>query len=145
MWESSGTSEVTLGLAHGSSSKKEGVGAYYNYKLELEREKSIKTRFGRSNVPDGDFMISSSIVWQDPPAFTILARADSVKRRAATDNFGIVSSLWSSVTVPTTTAVLSLLPNKHAISKFKVKRNYLLLRSKMFDQFAKGYWRSVSS
>ena len=34
VWESSGTSEVTLGLAHGWSSKQKSVGTYYNYKLE---------------------------------------------------------------------------------------------------------------
>ena len=63
------------------------------------------------NVPDGVFMISSSIVWQDPPALVILARAASVNLRAATDNFGISPILASSVTVPTTTTVLSLITN----------------------------------
>ena len=53
-------------------------------------------------------MISSSIVWQDPPFFTILARADSEKRRAATLSLGISRILESSVTVPTTTTVLSV-------------------------------------
>ena len=59
----------------------------------------------------GVFMISSSIVWQDPPALMILARADSVKWRAATFNAGMLSSLTSSVTVATQTTVLSLQAN----------------------------------
>ena len=56
-------------------------------------------------------MISSSIVWQDPPALMILARAASVNLRAATDNFEISAILESSVTVATTTTVLSLQAN----------------------------------
>ena len=55
-------------------------------------------------------MISSSIVRQDPPDLVILARALSVKRRAATSSLGISSSLMSSVTVPTTTAVRLVFP-----------------------------------
>ena len=43
-----------------------------------------------------------------PPALTILALAVSVKRRAATVILGTSRSLMSSVTVPTTTAILSL-------------------------------------
>ena len=35
---SSGT-EMSLGLAHGRSSKKERVGAYYNYILDIEKQK----------------------------------------------------------------------------------------------------------
>lgn len=54
-------------------------------------------------------MISSSIVRQDPPFLVILARAASVKRRAATSSLGSSRSLKSSVTVPTTTAVLPVL------------------------------------
>ena len=50
-------------------------------------------------------MIISSIVRQDPPALVILARAPSVKRRAATSSLGRSKSLMSSVTVPTITAV----------------------------------------
>ena len=60
-------------------------------------------------VPEGDFMISSSIVMQDPPALVILARAVSVKRRAATSSLGTSKVLMSSVTVPTTTQVLAVL------------------------------------
>jgi len=50
-------------------------------------------------------MISSSIVRQDPPALMILARAPSVKRRAATSSLGRSNNLMSSVTVATQTAV----------------------------------------
>ena len=50
-------------------------------------------------------MISSSIVMQEPPALMILARAASVKRRAATSSLGRSKSLKSSVTVATQTAV----------------------------------------
>merc|ERR1719273_2108546 len=49
----------------------------------------------------------SSRVIQLPPAPTILALAASVKRSAATVNFGTSRSLSSSVTVATTTTVLS--------------------------------------
>ena len=70
-------------------------------------------------------MISSSIVWQDPPDFVILARADSVNLRAATVNPGISPILASSVTVPTTTTVLPLY--RHAISKRKSKSTYVLV------------------
>ena len=104
-WESGGSSEVALGLTHGWSSKEKSVGSYYNYKLEREkRDRESK----HVDVPVGDFMISSSMVWQDPPALVILARAASVNLRAATDNFGRSGTLKSSVTVPTTTTVLSL-------------------------------------
>merc|ERR1719242_1715882 len=51
--------------------------------------------------------MSSSRVMHLPPALTILALAASVKRRAATVNFGTSRSLSSSVTVATTTTVLS--------------------------------------
>merc|ERR1719362_2560220 len=51
--------------------------------------------------------MSSSIVMQVPPALTILALAASVKRRAATVNFGTSITLSSSVMVATTTIVLS--------------------------------------
>jgi len=60
-------------------------------------------------VPEGDFMMSSSIVRQVPPDLVILARAVSVKRRAATSSLGTSIVLMSSVTVPTTTAVLEVL------------------------------------
>merc|ERR1712083_592759 len=52
-------------------------------------------------------MMSSSRVRQVPPAPTILALALSVKRRAATVNFGTSNSLSSSVIVVTATTVLS--------------------------------------
>jgi len=61
--------------------------------------------------PLGDFMMSSSIVWHDPPFLMILARADSVNLRAATFNFGISAILASSVTVATQTTVLDLFAN----------------------------------
>ena len=60
-------------------------------------------------VPEGDFKMSSSIVRHDPPALVILARAASVKRRAAMSNLGTSKVLMSSVTVPTTTTVLDVL------------------------------------
>jgi hypothetical protein len=60
-------------------------------------------------APEGDFMINSSIVRQVPPALVTLARAASVKRRAAISREGSSKSLMSSVTVPTTTAVLEVL------------------------------------
>ena len=53
--------------------------------------------------------MSSSIVRQVPPDFVILARALSVKRRAATSSAGTSIVLMSSVTVPTTTTVLEVL------------------------------------
>ena len=43
-----------------------------------------------------------------PPLLRILALAASVNLRAATVNLGTSSILLSSVTVPTTTAILSL-------------------------------------
>ena len=60
-------------------------------------------------LPVGACKTSSSRVRHLPPALTILARAVSVKRRAATVSFGTSRTLWSSVTVPTTTATLSCL------------------------------------
>lgn len=53
--------------------------------------------------------MSSSIVRHEPPFLMILARADSVKRRAATSSLGISAILMSSVTVATTTTVLLVL------------------------------------
>ena len=44
----------------------------------------------------------------EPPAATILARADSVNLIAAISTLGISRTLWSSVTVPTTTAIFLL-------------------------------------
>ena len=60
-------------------------------------------------VPVGAFRINSSMVMQTPPADVILARAASVKRRAATSSLGSSKILMSSVTVPTTTTVLPVL------------------------------------
>ena len=59
-------------------------------------------------LPVGAVMTSWSRVRHFPPAFTILALAVSVKRRAATVIFGTSRSLLSSVTAPTTTAILVL-------------------------------------
>lgn len=84
-------------------------------------------------------MISSSIVWQDPPALVILARAVSVKRRAATLSFGISGILRSSVTVPTTTTVLPLLANTLLI----YAAEYLLSGSEMLNQFAQRDWGAL--
>ena len=91
-------------------------------------------------VPEGDFMTSSSIVRQDPPALTILARAPSVKRRAATSSLGRSKILMSSVTVATTTAVRDLKP-----VQLVGKTNYLRLVAEMPDQFAERHRRSVGS
>ena len=71
-----------------------------------------KTKERKRGVPEGDFKTSSSIVRQDPPALMILARAPSVKRRAATSSLGRSKILKSSVTVPTTTTVRDLKPLK---------------------------------
>ena len=108
--DASSGAEMTLGLAHGGSSKEESVRAYYNYILDFERQQRETTR-ARRGVPVGAFMISSSIVRQDPPALVIRARAPSVKRSAATSSLGRSKILMSSVTVPTTTTVrVVLLP-----------------------------------
>ena len=98
--------EVSPGLAHGGASKEESVRAYYNYILETLRKRQKRER--SVGVPEGAFMTSSSIVRQEPPALVMRARAPSVKRRAATSSLGRSKILMSSVTVPTTTAVLDL-------------------------------------
>lgn len=69
------------------------------------KEKKGRDRAEVGNVPEGHFMIISSMVRQVPPFLMILARADSVKRRAATSSLGISAILMSSVTVATTTTV----------------------------------------
>jgi hypothetical protein len=58
-------------------------------------------------VPVGACITSWSRVRHWPPALVILARAVSVKRSAATVTFGTSRTRKSSVTVPTTTAILS--------------------------------------
>ena len=97
--------EMPLSLAHGGASKEESVRAYIiiTYLIRKQRKETVAREGG--GVPEGDFMIISSIVRQDPPALVILARAPSVKRRAATSSLGRSKSLMSSVTVPTITAV----------------------------------------
>ena len=65
-------------------------------------------RRGRMDLPVGACITSWSRVRQTPPALVILARAVSVKRSAATVSLGVSRTLWSSVTVPTMTAILSL-------------------------------------
>jgi len=87
-------------------------------------------------------MISSSIVRQAPPALMILARALSVKRRAATSSLGRSKILMSSVTVPTTTAVRDLQTLQLVGQK---PMHYLRLAAKMLDQFAERHGRSVGS
>lgn len=59
-------------------------------------------------APVGARSASWSRVRTSPPAFSILALAVEVKRRAATDSLGIVRRRLSSVTVPITTMVLPL-------------------------------------
>ena len=80
-------------------------------------------------VPEGDFMISSSIVRQDPPALVILARAASVKRRAATSSLGTSKVLMSSVTVPTMTAVLVVLEPRCLISLLRATGGLMVLEA----------------
>ena len=102
--------EVSLGLPHGGASEQERVRTYYNYilvRIDCDKQRRRGRVRGRS-VPEGDFRTSSSMVMQEPPALVILARALSVKRRAATSSLGRSRTLESSVTVPTTTAVLEL-------------------------------------
>ena len=81
-------------------------------------------------------MRSSSSVMQLPPALTILALAASVKRRAATVNFGTSRSLSSSVTVATTTTVLSLNITNTPVSFVDWYNGDLLFLSEMFDHFS---------
>jgi len=80
-------------------------------------------------VPEGDFMISSSIVRQDPPALMILARAASEKRRAATSSLGTSKILMSSVTVPTTTAVRDVLSPRCLTSLLRETGGRLVLEA----------------
>ena len=86
-------------------------------------------------------MISSSIVMQDPPALVILARAVSVKRRAATSSLGTSKVLMSSVTVPTTTQVRDLKISV-LVSLVRIKRFHLRLVSEMSDHLAERHGRS---
>ena len=74
-------------------------------------------------------MMSSSIVRQDPPALVILARALSVKRRAATSSLGMSNCLKSSVTVPTTTAVRDVLSPKCLTSLLRETGGRLVLEA----------------
>ena len=129
-WDSS-SSEMFLSLSVLVSSKEQAVATYYNYKLEIERKR-------KSNyVPEGVCMTSSSRVRQVPPAATILALALSVKRRAATFNFGTSNSLSSSVIVVTATTVLSLYVQNTPVSKQSIGRegDLRFLCAKMFDDF----------
>ena len=59
-------------------------------------------------APVGARRASWSRVMVSPPAFSILALAVAVKRRAATDSFGTLRRRLSSVTLPMITTVLSL-------------------------------------
>ena len=127
--DASTLSPMSLGLAHGRSSKEERVCAYYNYNLELEREKERVEKETKRGVPEGDFMISSSIVRQDPPALMILARAASEKRRAATSSLGTSKILMSSVTVPTTTAVRDVLSPRCLTSLLRETGGRLVLEA----------------
>ncbi len=62
-----------------------------------------------------------------PPALTILALAVSVNLKAATVSLGTSMTLMSSVTVPTTTAILSLKLRERLIPSFQEDTNLLLL------------------
>ena len=79
-------------------------------------------------------MMSSSRVRQLPPDLMILALAASVKRSAATFNFGTSKSLSSSVTVATVTMVLSL-ESKTRQSAQSIGVGDLLFIPEMFDHF----------
>ena len=127
--DASTATEMPLGLAHGRSSKEKSVGAYIiiTYLIRKQRKKTIVREGG--SVPEGDFMISSSIVRQDPPALVILARAPSVKRRAATSSLGSSKSLISSVTVPTTTAVRPCLPPRCLTSLLRETGGLIVLEA----------------
>ena len=74
-------------------------------------------------------MINSSIVRQDPPALVTLARAASVKRRAAISSLGSSKSLMSSVTVPTTTAVLCYLDPRCLTSLLRATGGLMVLEA----------------
>ena len=125
---STGT-EMSLGLAHSWSSKEESVGAYYNYILIRHWNRKLSERLEGGHVPEGDFIMSSSIVRQDPPALVILARAASVKRRAATSSLGTSRTLMSSVTVPTITAVLVVLEPRCLISLLRATGGLMVLEA----------------
>ena len=75
-----GGAKGLLSLSVFDTSKEERVGAFI-----------ILIRIGQrkiENLPVGDWRTSWSRVMHLPPAFVILARADSVKRRAATVSLG---------------------------------------------------------
>lgn len=107
-WDTWGGAEVLLCFSVLGSSKEEGIGTYYNILIRIEVEKIYH------HIPVGARSTSWSRVRHFPPALTILALAVSVNLRAATVSLGTSRSLVSSVTVPTTTAILSLntSPNK---------------------------------
>ena len=73
--------------------------------------------------------MSSSIVRQVPPDLVILARALSVKRRAATSSAGTSIVLMSSVTVPTTTTVLEVLEPRCLIILLRETGGLLVLEA----------------
>merc|ERR1740133_976352 len=66
--------------------------------------------------PIGERSANLSKVMHSPPALTMRARAVSVKRSAQTESFGTSYNLLSSVTVPTTTAVLPSFFAMNAVS-----------------------------
>ena len=128
-WDTSG-SEMLLSLSVFVSSKEQTVATYYNKKFRRIGKAKIE------NLPEGVCMTSSSRVIQLPPALTILALADSVKRSAATFIFGISRILSSSVTVATTTTVLSLWISDTPVSFQLIGSKWdLLFLSEMFDHF----------
>merc|ERR1719183_2603327 len=82
--------------------------------------------------PRGERRASLSNVRHSPPALTMRARAESVKRKAHTESFGTSTVRLSSVTVPTTQAIL---PSLFAIllASFD-KETGGLLRADMFKR-----------
>ena len=105
----------------------------------------MKTENKERGVPEGAFMTSSSIVMQEPPALMILARALSVKRRAATSSLGSSKILMSSVTVATTTAVLDLPRNTPVRLVGHLKNFHLRLVGEVLDELAERDGGSVDS
>jgi hypothetical protein len=81
-----------------------------------------------------------------PPALTILALAVSVNFKAATVSLGTSRTLMSSVTVPTTTAILSLKSRERLIPSFLEDTIvYLLLLAEVTNETGKRQGRSVHS
>jgi hypothetical protein len=109
----------------------------YNILIRIEEEK-------RKILPVGARSTSWSRVRHFPPALTILALAVSVNLRAATVILGTSRSLISSVTVPTTTAILSLQPLTCEMTpRFSKSLSRLPLLAEVLNEAGKGQRGSV--